>query len=210
MVTPPFSPARRRLLAQLSFGALGALALPAWAREETARAMPRHRVMTLVVREARNLGVPAALALAVAHAESDFDVYARSHKGARGVMQIMPATARGEYGIEPALLWNPRINVRLGLHFLKRLLGRYEGRVDLALSYYNGGSAVGDLPHAKVIPATRRYVLKVQRYRRQYRRQLAWKGDGIGFPVSGKQGSRGSAEFGTGGLLADGSRGYLR
>jgi len=210
MVTAAPNPNRRRFLALVGFGALALAQRPAWAREEAARTLPRHRVMSLVVREARNLGVPAALALAVARAESDFDVYARSHKGARGVMQIMPATARGEYGIDPALLWNPRINVRLGLHFLKRLIERYQGRVDLALSYYNGGSAVGDLPHARVIPATRRYVLKVQRYRRHYRRQLAWKGNGIGFPVSGKQGSRGSAKLGTGGLFADGSRGQLR
>ncbi|MEE9290544.1 MAG: transglycosylase SLT domain-containing protein, partial [Alphaproteobacteria bacterium] len=75
-------------------------------------------------------------------------------------------------GIEPALLWNPRINVRLGLHFLRRLLNRYRGRVDLALSYYNGGSAVGDLPNARVIPATRSYVARVERLRVHYRALL--------------------------------------
>ena len=87
-------------------------------------------------------------------------------------MQIMPRTARSEYGIAPHLLWNPRLNIRLGLHFLKRLLHRYDGRVDLALSYYNGGSAVEDLPYARVIPATARYVAKVHRLRSHYRRQL--------------------------------------
>lgn len=116
--------------------------------------------------------VPVALALAVAHAESDFNPRAHSHKGARGVMQIMPATARGEYAIEPHLLWNPRINVRLGLHFLGRLLIRYRGRVDLALSYYNGGSAVGDLPNARIIPATRPYVARVLRLQSHYRMQI--------------------------------------
>jgi hypothetical protein len=68
------------------------------------------------------------------------------------------------------LLWNPRINVRLGLHFLKRLLKRYRGRVDLALSYYNGGSAVGDLPNARVIPATYAYVAKVRKLQKYYDR----------------------------------------
>ncbi len=116
--------------------------------------------------------VPISLALAVAHAESNFDPRAVSPRGARGVMQIMPATASGEYGIRPGLLFNPRINVRLGLHFLKRLLDRYRGRVDLALSYYNGGAAVGDFPNARVIPATRSYVARVKRLRRRYRARL--------------------------------------
>lgn len=129
-------------------------------------------IRALVVEEAARMRIAPSLALAVAHAESNFDPRARSHAGARGVMQIMPATARYEYGIKPALLWNPRINVRLGLHFLRRLLNRYRGRVDLALSYYNGGSAVGDLPNARVIPATRSYVTRVERLRVHYRALL--------------------------------------
>ena len=186
----------RRHILSLVVGTLTALSFghAALARSRP-NAASRQRIQRLVVREARNLGVPAALALAVARAESDFDVYARSHKGARGVMQIMPATARGEYGIGPEMLWNPRVNVRLGLHFLKRLLKRYQGRVDLALSYYNGGSAVGDLPHARVIPATRRYVRKVQKLRRHYSRELAAKGSIGGYRVAGKSGSRRRAEF---------------
>ena len=117
-----------------------------------------------------------SLALAVAQAESDFDPLIESHKGARGVMQIMPATAMGEYGIHPDMLWNPRVNIRLGLHFLKRLIARYRGRTDLALSYYNGGSAVGDLPKARVMPATYDYVRKVRSLQREYQRSM-WSGD---------------------------------
>ncbi len=129
----------------------------------------RSQIKALVLEEAVRMQVSPSLALAVAHAESNFDAKAESHAGARGVMQIMPATARGEYGIKAHMLWNPRVNVRVGLHFLKRLLHRYQGRVDLALSYYNGGSATGDLPNARVIPATRRYVHRVQRLRVRYR-----------------------------------------
>jgi soluble lytic murein transglycosylase-like protein len=132
-------------------------------------------IKALVTAEARNLGLPVALALAVAKVESDFRPHLESHKGARGVMQVMPATALEEYAIIPEMLWNPRINVRLGLHFLQRLLVRYEGRVDLALSYYNGGSRVGSLPNARVIPATRGYVTKVRTWQRRYQRQ-AWSG----------------------------------
>ena len=133
---------------------------------------PRGEIQRLVLAEARNMGVAPALALAVAHAESDFDPKVVSHKGARGVMQIMPRTAWEEYGIERDELWQPRLNIRLGLHFLKRLLRRYRGRVDLALSYYNGGSAVGDLPRARIIPATYPYVRKVTKLRLNYARRI--------------------------------------
>ena len=139
-------------------------------------AYKRQHIQAMVRTEAVRLGVPISLALAVAHAESYFEPAALSHAGARGVMQVMPATARDEYGIPAHMLWQPRINIRLGLHFLKRLLKRYKGRVDLALSYYNGGSAVGDLPRARVIPTTRRYVRRVRSLQRQYRRKLYFGG----------------------------------
>ncbi len=151
-----------------------ALVLSGCLRSADARPiLDRSTVKEMVAREAVNMGVPVSLALAVAHAESNFDPKARSHVGARGVMQIMPATARSEYGINADRLWEARLNIRLGLHFLKRLVRRYRGRVDLALSYYNGGSAVGVWPNAKVIPATARYVVKVQKLRRHYRTRLA-------------------------------------
>jgi soluble lytic murein transglycosylase-like protein len=137
-----------------------------------AKSEKRAAVINLIRQEARNMGISVPLALAVAHTESYFNPRAESHKGARGVMQIMPATSRSEYGIHPDLLWDARINIRLGLHFLRRLLDRYQGRVDLALSYYNGGSRVGTLPNARVIPATRKYVRKVLRLKREYRAKM--------------------------------------
>ena len=151
---------------------LGGCAGTPGATAATPQQLSRPVVQQIVAEEALRMGVPVSLALAVAHAESNFDPAAESHKGARGVMQIMPATARGEYGIEADLLWQPRLNVRLGLHFLKRLLERYRGRIDLALSYYNGGSAVGDLPHARVIPATAKYVKRVRQLQKRYRRMI--------------------------------------
>ena len=151
-----------------------AFALSSCTTDVSARhGMDRAAVKELVAREAVNMGVPVSLALAVAHAESNFDPKAESHKGARGVMQIMPATAEGEYGIRADRLWDPRLNVRLGLHFLGRLVKRYRGRVDLALSYYNGGSRVGVWPNARIIPATATYVTKVRKLQRHYRTRLA-------------------------------------
>ena len=100
----------------------------------------REEVRRIVVQEAlRSQRVPPSLALAVAEAESDFRAAAESPAGARGVMQIMPATGRGEFGVDPDALWEPRLNVQLGIAFLDNLIARYGERWDLALSHYNGG-----------------------------------------------------------------------
>ncbi len=176
-------PSRRHFL---TLGAATLCLTPARAFASKPAEDKRARLKTLIRREARDIGVSSALALAVAHAESNFDPYAISPKGALGLMQIMPLTALSEYGIEPELLWNPRINTRLGLHFLRRLLVRYKGRVDLALSYYNGGSAVGNLPNARVIPATRNYVRKVQKYRAAYGRKIGTEDESFGYRIAGK------------------------
>ena len=136
------------------------------------RVLGQNFIKHLVIKEARSLGLPASLALAVAHVESNFDPQAVSHAGARGVMQIMPATALGEYGIHRNKLWDPRTNIRLGLHYLGRLIGRYGGRTDLALSFYNGGSRVGRPGNARIIPATRKYIRKVQSLRFSYRQKI--------------------------------------
>lgn len=179
------APLGRRHGAAAILTALVVLAAGASAAAE-ARAVDHHRlaVMAMVASEARSAGVPVPLALAVAHAESYFDPRAISDKGARGVMQIMPATSRGEYGVPPDQLWNARLNVRIGLHFLKRLIERYGGRVDLALSHYNGGSAVGEGRSARVIPATRTYVQKVFLLWRNYRDNPWWAGE-AGWLASG-------------------------
>ena len=130
--------------------------------------LPRETVMTMVVEEAMARGVPADLALAVAETESRFRTLAISSKGARGVMQLMPRTARDLYGIKPYQLFNARTNIRAGVDYLGSLMDQY-GRVDLALSHYNGGSAVRRQDGTyRVIPATRRYVEQVLARRAHY------------------------------------------
>ena len=158
-------------------GALILAATPPAAASGTTGAPDRDAIRSIIVAEARNMSLAPQLALAVAHAESFFDPAAESRKGARGVMQIMPATAIGEYGIHPDRLWDPRINIRLGIHFLKRLLQRYQGDKDLALSYYNGGADGGNLPSARVIPATYGYVRRVRSLELYYLRTLRSGGD---------------------------------
>ena len=162
-------------LGRTAVAILLAVLLMGWASPGAARGDSvdeRLRVKRLVISEARRMHFPVALALAVAHAASGFDARARSRRGARGVMQIMPATSTSEYGIDPELLWRPVLNIRMGIHFLRRLIRHYRGRTDLALSYYNGGSAVGAPGRARVLPATYGYVRKVRSLRRRYMREL--------------------------------------
>lgn len=138
-----------------------------------AEAATRAQVKRIVVEESLRAGFPPSLAMAVAKAESNFDDAAESSAGARGVMQIMPKTARDLYGVEADELWDARLNVQLGIDFLESLIRRYKGRWDIALSHYNGGSAVGDPSAPKVIPATSAYVNKVLRLQRQYRAEAS-------------------------------------
>jgi len=156
-------------LAMLSIFALSIGVADASTRADTETS--RGGIKKIVVQEALASRVPPSLALAVAKVESDFQANALSSKGARGVMQIMPATADGEWGVDADELWDPRLNVRLGIDFLERLIDRYDGNWEYALSYYNGGSAVGKPGQARVLPWTRGYVDSVLRWERRYAAQ---------------------------------------
>lgn len=115
-----------------------------------------------VIEEAKRQNVAPSLALAIAKVESNFNAQALSHAGAKGVMQIMPRTAEQAFGVHRNQLFDPDVNIELGVKFIKKLLKRYDGRLDIALSHYNGGSAVKNRhDELSVIPATRGYVDKV-------------------------------------------------
>lgn len=133
--------------------------------------LSRETVQAIVVDEATRADFPPELALAVAEVESAFSTHAVSHAGARGVMQIMPRTGRDLFGLEPWELYDARTNIRAGIAYLDELIDTY-GRLDIALSHYNGGSAVrrrdGSL---RVIPATRSYVDRVLARERHWRGQ---------------------------------------
>jgi hypothetical protein len=119
-------------------------------------------LMHQIVQEARKTdNVTPSVALAVARIESGFRPRVVSSAGAIGVMQIMPKTGRDVFGLSRAELFDPSINIRAGVTFLDQLIDRSDGRIDLALSHYNGGSRVTAGPTPKIIPATRGYVIKV-------------------------------------------------
>ena len=130
----------------------------------------KQTIKSMVAEEAWRQNLSVALALAVAETESNFDPYARSHVDARGVMQILPKTAEEDLGVRASSLYNPRVNIRAGVRYLLHLLEVYDGRVDIALSHYNGGSRVRQKDGSlKVIPATRAYVQKVLSKAEKYR-----------------------------------------
>src|SRR2546423_5716108 len=90
----------------------------------------------LIVEAARKFDVDATLVSAVIKAESDFNPREVSNKGARGLMQLMPATA-ARFGVSNA--FNPTANIEGGVHYLRWLLDTFEGNADLAVAAYNAG-----------------------------------------------------------------------
>ena len=127
-----------------------------------AKSYNRPYIKMLLIENARlSEYVTPALAIAVAKVESDLRPDAVSNKGAIGVMQIMPRTGLLEFGVKRKDLFNPIINIKIGVKFLDQLIKKYRGNIGVALSHYNGGSAVGIWPNVKIIPATYPYVVKV-------------------------------------------------
>jgi soluble lytic murein transglycosylase-like protein len=127
-----------------------------------AQSYNRPYIKMLLIENARlSEYVTPALAIAVAKVESDLRPDAVSNKGAIGVMQIMPRTGLLEFGVKRKDLFNPIINIKIGVKFLDQLIKKYRGNIGVALSHYNGGSAVGVWPNVKIIPATYPYVVKV-------------------------------------------------
>jgi soluble lytic murein transglycosylase-like protein len=116
----------------------------------------------LISEHSRTNGVRADLVRAVVQVESGFNPNARSPKGAMGLMQLMPATAK-QYGVTNA--FNPAENVRAGVAYLRGLLDRYQNNEELALAAYNAGPGAVD-KHGQTVPPyreTQSYVARINK-----------------------------------------------
>ena len=145
----------------------------------------------IIRQQAREKKIDPALIAAVIYEESKFRDQT-SHAGARGLMQITPATARfiardsGGTRFTEADLATPQINISYGSYYLRYLLRRYGGSETLAVAAYNAGetnvsewlgraggkegfSVQEDIP----FPETRKYVEGVMHHRGQYREHYA-------------------------------------
>jgi soluble lytic murein transglycosylase len=125
----------------------------------------------LIRATAARYDVVYALVKAVIKAESSFNRFAVSPKGALGLMQLMPQTA-ARHGVRNVFL--PHENIEGGCRHLRMLIDRYRGNVPLVLAAYNAGEKrVDEAGGVPPIPETREYLARVLRYRLAYLREGA-------------------------------------
>lgn len=124
----------------------------------------KHLIYKYVEEAAVKEHLEPALLRAIIRVESAYDFKAVSRVGARGLMQIMPATAYA-LGKQRALDFrNPRQNILAGARLLRRLIQRFRGSLALALAAYNAGpTAVKKYKGIPPYPETKEYVQKVLR-----------------------------------------------
>jgi soluble lytic murein transglycosylase-like protein len=153
-----------RFLEQLPCPQAGGAAPPDASSAATFTPVPLS-MESIIDKASRRYGVDSSLIKAVIKAESDFNPRAVSSSGAQGLMQLMPATARGLGVRDP---FDPEQNVMAGTRFLKDLLQRY-GEVDEALAAYNWGPGNVDRHGTDSLPReTRAYLGKVRAYYNHY------------------------------------------
>ncbi len=126
------------------------------------------RYQGIVEAAAKSHGVDASLVHAVISAESGYNPNAVSRKGASGLMQLMPDTAR-RYGVQN--MFDPVQNVHGGVRYLKDLLGMFNGNIELAVAGYNAGENAVIRAGNRIPPynETVAYVPKVIDYYHKFR-----------------------------------------
>lgn len=144
-----------------------------WIMREKGRVYHPNRVYSLdnyeniINKSALKHGVDPSLARAIVKAESDFDPNAVSRAGAKGLMQLMPDTARL---MRVNDVFNPEENVDGGIRYLKYLLKLFSYDVKLAVAAYNAGeNAVIRYGAVPPYAETRTYVKRVTRYYKLYK-----------------------------------------
>jgi soluble lytic murein transglycosylase-like protein len=130
--------------------------------------LARRRYADMITRVAREQKVDPALLHAVVTVESGYNPRAKSPKGATGLMQLMPGTAR-QYGVSD--IWDPLENLRGGARYLRALLGMFDNNLRLAIAAYNAGEGAVIRAGRAIppYPETQAYVPRVLKFYEQYR-----------------------------------------
>ena len=139
--------------------------------------------ITIIEKNAQQYGLDKHLVQAVIKAESSYNETAKSIKGARGLMQIMPSTAEfiakelelNNFSID--MLYNPEINIQMGCFYLRYLFDRYEDETRV-LFCYNAGEGMLQKLYSKdaeldvdriIIDETRNYIKIIQKSKQVYK-----------------------------------------
>jgi soluble lytic murein transglycosylase-like protein len=133
-----------------------------------ATALAASRFDDMIDRTARAFVVRPSFLRAVVACESNFNDQAESPAGARGLAQVMPQTAR-LLGVEPALLWDPAVNLYSAAKYIRYLVDRYGNDIDKVLIAYNAGPAYVESDR----PLPGETVLYLERVKSAYRQFLA-------------------------------------
>jgi soluble lytic murein transglycosylase-like protein len=145
-------------------------------RVTRAASVERGRQYDAIIDEhSRISGVRSDLVRAVVQVESAFNPYARSPKGALGLMQLMPATIR-RFGVRNP--FNPIENIRAGVAYLRELLNRYQNNEELALAAYNAGPGAVD-KHGQNVPPYRETKNYVRQINQMAKRPIEVRGNQI-------------------------------
>lgn len=138
-----------------------------WSYDENSKPLWESKYNDIIVSAARQFDVDAALVSAVIKAESDYNPRTVSHKGARGLMQLMPATAK-RFGVTNS--FDPKQNIHAGTRYLRWLLQKFDGNADLAVAAYNAGE--GNVWKYNGVPPFRETVNYINRIAKHIRKAI--------------------------------------
>ena len=131
-------------------------------------------VDSYILDSGRRNSVDPLLLYAIMHQESTFKARAMSNKGARGLMQLMPGTAV-RFGVTS--IWDPKQNIEGGTRYMRFLLDKFDGDIQLALAGYNAGEGAVMKYGFRIPPysETQEYVRRISRRYDLIRDPLAYR-----------------------------------